>query len=166
MAIFALFGSYFAGALSEADEMAASLSGREDENISTRRSARWLTTIDEDSDSESEDESVQIPEDGTLEAGGDLDTEKANGMVFSDAQMDCIQNAIEELLSKQIHSFKPPEKDGGVTSDKENVQGASEVKLGNVGDDGDSSDYHSADEGADSDEDKDADGFFVGFPQN
>ena len=166
MAIFALFGSYFAGALSEADEMTASLNGREDENFSTRRSARWLTTIGEDSDSESEDESVQIPEDGTLEAGGDLNTEKANGMVFSDAQMELIQNAIEELLSKQIHSFKPPEKDGGLTSDKENVQGANEVKLENVGDDGDSSDYHSADEGADSDEDKDADGFFVGFPQN
>ena len=149
--------------------MTASLSGGESENFTPRRSARWLNTIDEGSDSESGDESVRSPENDTSEVGEALDTEEANDMVFSDAQMDAIQSAIEELLSKQMHSFKSPEKEGDLSSDKEDIQEANEAKLGNtgnVGDDGDSSDYHSADEDADIDEGKDADGFYLGFPQS
>ena len=68
-----------------------------------------------------------------------------------------------------MHSFKSPEKEGDLSSDKEDIQEANEAKLGNtgnVGDDGDSSDYHSADEDADIDEGKDADGFYLGFPQS
>uniref|UniRef100_A0A7S0AUB4 Uncharacterized protein n=2 Tax=Minutocellus polymorphus TaxID=265543 RepID=A0A7S0AUB4_9STRA len=165
MAIFSLFGSYFAGALSE-EEMPASPS-RRDQNFCPRRSARWLNTIDEGGDSESENESVQGPDDTLLiQAGGDLDSEKANSMVFSDAQMGVIQSAIEELLSNKMDLAKVSERGGDFSSDKMDSQRSSEARLEHIADDGDSSEFHSADEDADVDQGKDFDGFLVGFPQN
>ena len=163
MAIFALFGSYFAGALSEEEKAIASPSLAKEENFCPRRSARWLNTIDEGDDSESDAGSMDASEGAG--AGTGAKNEEAGEMAFSEEQMTVIQSAIEELLAKQTGANRAPGEESNETTGAENQEGR-EASPEDVPGDEESSDFHSADEDNESDEDKydDDDGFLVGFP--
>ena len=105
MAIFALFGNYLAGALSEEERNPASANGK-DESFRPRRSVRWLNAIDEDDDSDLDAESMHKSDDDAFGAGKGLKSEEVNGMVLSEEQMTVIQSAIDELLSKKMNVGK------------------------------------------------------------
>lgn len=163
MAIFALFGSYFAGALSE-EEKAAASPKEKGENFCPRRSARWLNTIDEGDDSESDAESKGASDDA--DAGADAKNEKTGKMAFSEEQMTVIQNAIEELLAKQmgatIRTSKADTNVSTAAKNRERTDASPKNISGNAG----SSEFHSDDEDSESGKDEEADGFLVGFPQS
>ena len=163
MAIFSLFGSYFAGALSEEEEKtAASPNNAKKETFYPRRSARWLNTIDEGDDSESDTESKDASEDAGTSA--DAKNEEDGAISFSEEQMAVIQSAIEELLAKQMGATRSTAVDTSepVEESPEQAEASPREVLG----DEESSEFLSANEEDDDDGDDDDDGFLVGFPQN
>ena len=164
MAIFALFGSYFAGALSEEERKVASPNNAREGNFCPRRSARWLNTIDEGDDSESDVEPKETSDDVPVGVGSDAKNADSGKMVFSEEQMIVIQSAIEELLSKQTRATRASGSDTNVSIGIENQDGA-DLSPKDIADE-ESSDFHPADEDDEFDEDEnDEDGFLVGFHQ-
>ena len=83
--------------------------------------------------------------------GVETKNEEAGEMAFSDEQMMVIQNAIEDLLAKQMGATRAPAADTSESVEESLEQ--TEVKCDDV-----LGDKESGDEGDD-------DGFLVGFPQ-
>ena len=165
MAIFALFGSYFAGALSEEERKIASPNNSKKESSCPRRSARWLNTIDEGDDSESDVESKETSDDVPVGVGSDAKNVDSGKMAFSEEQMIVIQSAIEELLSKQTRATRASDAGTNVSIGAEGKE-RTDASPKDIPGDEESGEFNSADEEDDEpNEDEDDDGY-LGFPQS